>query len=155
MDEIEEFDKLKTQVLKYVLYKKRSEAEIRQKFSKNAGKMLDNVVQYLQENNYINDDLYIEKTVNEFQRLKNMSIREIEYKLLSKGIDKNKIENYIYNNKEELTEYELNSAKNIVIKKQNQLEKEYIIIYLKKKGYTSETIRMIEEWWEEIRWTTY
>ena len=155
MDEIEEFDKLKTQVLKYVLYKKRSEAEIRQKFSKNAGKMLDNVVQYLQENNYINDDLYIEKTVNEFQRLKNMSIREIEYKLLSKGIDKNKIENYIYNNKEELTEYELNSAKNIVIKKQNQLEKEDIIIYLKKKGYTSETIRMIEEWWEEIRWTTY
>ena len=145
MEEIEEFDKLKTQVLKYVLYKKRSEAVIRQKFSKNAGKMLDNVVQYLQENNYINDDLYIEKAVNEFQRLKNMSIREIEYKLLSKGIDKNKIENYIYNNKEELTEYELNSAKNIAIKKQNQLEKEDIILYLKKKGYTSETIRMIEE----------
>ena len=38
MDEIEEFDNLKTQVLKYALYKKRSEAEIRQKFSKNAGK---------------------------------------------------------------------------------------------------------------------
>ena len=145
MDEIEEFDKLKTQVLKYVLYKKRSEAEIRQKFSKNAGKMLDNVVQYLQENNYINDDTYIEKTVNEFQRLKNMSIREIEYKLLAKGIDRNKIDNYIYNNKEELLEYETNSAKNILIKKQTTLTNDEIIQYLKKKGYTSNVIREIEE----------
>lgn len=146
MDEIEEFDKLKTQVLKYVLYKKRSEAEIRQKFSKNAGKMLDNVVQYLQENNYINDDIYIEKTVNEFQRLKNMSIREIEYKLLSKGIDKAKIDNYVYNNKEELLEYESSSAKNIFLKKQTILSKEEIIIYLKKKGYTNNVIREIEEY---------
>ena len=145
MDEIEEFDKLKTQVLKYVLYKKRSEAEIRQKFSKNAGKMLDNVVQYLQDNNYINDDEYIKKSVNEFQRLKNMSIREIEYKLLSKGLSKNKIDNYIYQNKEELIDYELQSAKNIFIKKQTILSKEEIIQYLNKKGYMSEVISEIEE----------
>ena len=145
MDEIEEFDKLKTQVLKYVLYKKRSEAEIRQKFSKNAGKMLDNVVQYLMENDYINDDIYIEKTVNEFQRLKNMSIKEVEYKILSKGISKDKIDNYIYKNKEELLEYEINSAKNIFIKKQNTLNKEEIILYLKKKGYTHEALECVEE----------
>ena len=145
MDEIEEFDKLKTQVLKYVLYKKRSEAEIRQKFSKNAGKMLDNVVQYLQDNNYINDDEYIKKSVNEFQRLKNMSIREIEYKLLSKGLSKNKIDNYIYQNKEELIDYELQSAKNIFIKKQTILSKEEKIQYLNKKGYMSEVISEIEE----------
>lgn len=145
MDELEEFDKLKTAVLKYVLYKKRSEAEIRQKFSKNAGKMLDNVVQYLQENNYINDDIYIEKAVSEYQRLKNMSIREIEYKLLSKGIDKNKIDSYVFDNKEELLNYEINSAKNILTKKQNLLSKDEIIIYLKKKGYTSNSIKEIEE----------
>ena len=47
MENIEEFDKLKTQVLKYVLYKKRSEAEVRQKFLKNTGNMLDNVIEYL------------------------------------------------------------------------------------------------------------
>lgn len=144
MEEIEEFDKLKTQVLKYVLYKKRSEAEIRQKFSKNAGKMLDNVVQYLQENNYINDDDYIEKAVHEFQRLKNMSIREIEYKLLAKGLKKDKIDTYIYENEEELIEYEIQSAKNIFIKKQNLLEKDEIVMYLNKKGYRSETIQEVE-----------
>ena len=144
MHEIEEFDNLKTQVLKYALYKKRSEAEIRQKFSKNAGKMLDNVVQYLQENNYINDSIYIDKTVNEFQRLKNMSIKEIEYKLLSKGIKKDDIDNYIYEKKEELLEYELNSAKNIFVKKQTTMSKEEIIFYLRKKGYANDIIKVIE-----------
>lgn len=145
MEEIEEFDRLKTKVLKYVLYKKRSEAEIRQKFSENAGKMLDNVVEYLKENNYINDNLYIEKTVNEFQRLKNMSIKEIEYKLLAKGIRKDDIDEYIYKNKEELLEYELNSAQNIYLKKQMIMNKEDIIFYLRKKGYISDVIKAIEE----------
>jgi len=147
-EEIVEFDKLKTQVLKYVLYKKRSEAEVRQKFSKNAGNLLDNVVQYLKENDYINDNVYIEKAINELQRLKNLSIKEIEYKLLTKGINKSDLESYISENIEELQEYELNSAKNIFIKKQNLLEKEDIVIYLKKKRYTNQTIRRLEE--EEI-----
>ncbi len=141
--EIEEFDKLKTQVLKYVLYKKRSEAEVREKFSKNTGNMLDNVIEYLKENEYIDDTVYIEKAVNEFMRLKNMSIKEVQYKLLSKGISKDNIDNYIYNNREELLEYELNSAKQIIIKKENILEKDKIIDYLRKKGYMQETIKII------------
>lgn len=145
MDEIEEFDELKTKVLKYVLYKKRSEAEIRQKFSENAGKMLDDVIQYLQENNYINDYEYIEKSVQEFQRLKNMSIKEIEYKLLSKGIEKDKIDNYISENKESLLDYELISAKNIFIKKQPTTQIEDIIKYLRNKGYLGEVIQIVKE----------
>ena len=144
MNETQEFDKLKTQVLKYVLYKKRTEAEIRQKFSQSEESMLDDVIQYLQENNYINDDIYIEKAINEFQKLKNMSIKEIEYKLLLKGITKDKIENYIYKHEEKLIEYELNSAKNLYIKKEKTMSKEDIILYLRKKGYTDETIRKIE-----------
>lgn len=141
--EIEEFDKLKTQVLKYVLYKKRSEAEVREKFSKNTGNMLDNVIEYLKENEYIDDTVYIEKAVNEFMRLKNMSIKEVQYKLLSKGISKDNIDNYIYNNREELLEYEINSAKQIMIKKENILGKDKIIDYLRKKGYMQETIKII------------
>jgi len=43
-------------------------------------------------------------------------------------------------------DYELNSAKNIFIKKQNLMEAEEIINYLKKKGYLEETIKIaIEE----------
>ncbi len=145
MYELEEFDSLKTKVLKYVLYKKRSEAEIRQKFLQNAGEMLDDVIDYLKENNYINDSEYIAKIINEFKRLKNMSIKEIEYKLMSKGLDKNKINDYICTNREDLLEYELNSARNIFIKKQQTMEKEDIILYLKKKGYLSEVIELIKE----------
>ena len=133
MENIEEFDKLKTQVLKYVLYKKRSEAEVRQKFLKNTGNMLDNVIEYLKENGYIDDNQYIQKSVAEFIRLKNMSIKEVQYKLLSKGINKDLIDDYIYNNKEDLLEYEINSAKKIFLKKQNTLEKEGILDKLRKK----------------------
>lgn len=145
MEELEEFDKLKTKVLKYVLYKKRTEAEIKQKFQENAGKMLDNVIEYLKENNYINDYNYIERAVNEFKNLKNMSIKEIKYKLLSKGIAKDIIDNYIYEHREELLEYENNSANNIFVKKRTTMEKDDIISYLRKKGYMEEIIKIIGE----------
>ena len=145
MDYLEEFDKLKSKVLKYTLYKKRSEAEIKRKFAEFSSEMLDNVIEELNENGYIDDNIYIEKTVKEYQRLKNLSIRELEYKLLSKGINKKDIENYIYNNKEELLEYEINSAKNIFLKKQTIMEKDEIISYLNKKGYLSDSIKLAQE----------
>ena len=44
-----------------------------------------------------------------------------------------------------LLEYEIQSAKNIAIKKQNSLEREEIIAYLAKKGYLSETIKIALE----------
>ena len=153
MDDEKTFDKIKTKVLKYVLYKKRSEAEIRQKFTQEDEEMLDEIIRFLKENEYINDESYIEKAVNEYQRLKNMSIKEIKYKLLSKGINKEDIENYIYNHQEELQEYELNSAKNIFIKKQATMDAESIISYLRKKGYKNETIQMLKG--EQILWMKY
>ena len=60
-------------------------------------------------------------------------------------VKKDIIDNYICNNKEELLEYEIQSAKNIAIKKQNSLEREEIIAYLAKKGYLSETIKIALE----------
>lgn len=145
MDSLEEFDKLKTKVLKYVLYKKRSEAEIKRKFADCSEKILEEVIDDLKENGYIDDNSYIERTINEFQRLKNLSIKELEYKLLSKGIDKHDIENYISQNKENLLEYEINSAKNIFLKKQTTMEIEEIEEYLRRKGYLSESIELAQE----------
>ena len=145
MDYVEEFDKLKTKVLKYILFKKRTEQEVRQKFKEDSGELLDDVIEELKELGYINDEFYIQKAVNEFRNLKNMSIKEIEYKLMTKGLKKDIINNYIYNNKEELLEYEIDSAKKIFIKKQNLLETEEIINYLKKKGYLEETIKIAQE----------
>ena len=74
-----------------------------------------------------------------------MSITELRFKLLNKGLDKNLIEDYIYNNKEDLLEYEINSAKGIITR-QNK-EKKGMISYLMKKGYKRDSIN---EAYEEI-----
>ena len=139
---IEEFDKEKTKVLKYIIFKKRTEYEVRKKFSNTIdNEMLDDIIDYLKEAKYINDEEYIKKLVYEFINLKNLSIREIEYKLISKGINRNIIEDYIYNNRDDLEEYEIKSAKNIINKKSSSMEIEEIKQYLLKKGYKSENIK--------------
>lgn len=138
---IEEFDKEKTRVLRYILYKKRTEQEIRNKFSKTIEEnLLEDIIEYLKEAEYINDKEYIEKTINNFIALKNLSIREIQYKLANKGLKRNDIENYIYENREELEEYETKSASNIIYKKSTTMELEEIKQYLLKKGYKMENI---------------
>ena len=147
----EEFDKEKTKVLKYILYKKRSEYEIRNKFSKSIEEnLLDDIIEYLKEAKYIDDGQFIEKTINNFMILKNLSIKEIQYKLISKGLNKNLIEDYIYNENEELNNYEIKSAKNIIYKKSNTIELEDIKTYLIKKGYKIENINSaIEQYKDE------
>ena len=142
MNYIEEFDKLKTKVLKYILFKKRTENEVRQKFISNQGELMDDVIDDLKENGYIDDSNYIERAVREYMNLKNLSIKEIEYKLISKGLKKDLIDNYIYNNKENLLEYEIKSAKNIIVKKMNSQDKEEILGGLKKKRYMEESLKL-------------
>ena len=136
---VEEFDKAKTRILRYILYKKRTEQEVRTKFKNDIDEeMLEDAIEYLKENKYIDDKDYIEKIINNFKILKKMSIVELKYKLQAKGLNRNLIEDYIYQNKEELVEYEINSAKKIRLKKDQ--EKLEIIAYLIKKGYKKDNI---------------
>lgn len=138
---IEEFDKEKTKVLKYIIYKKRSEQEIRNKFAKTIDEnMLEDIIEYLKEANYINDKEFIEKTINNFKVLKNLSIKEMKYKLMAKGLNKEDIEDYFYENKEELEEYETKSASNIIYKKSDSMDQDEIKQYLLKKGYKRDSI---------------
>ena len=138
---IEEFDKAKTKILKYIIYKKRSENEIRRKYEKEIDEnMLEDIIEYLKEAKYIDDSEYIRNTVNNFIALKNLSIKELKYKLLAKGLNKNDVEDYIYNNKEELEEYEVKSISNIIYKKSASMEQDEIKQYLLKKGYKSDNI---------------
>ena len=139
---VEEFDEQKTRVLKYILYKRRTEYEVRKKFSRVVQEdILEDVIDYLKKANYINDIEYIEKAVNNFIALKNLSIRELTYKLQTKGLKKEDIEDYIYNNKEELEDYECKSISNIIYKKQTSMDMEEIKQYLLKKGYQSKNIK--------------
>ena len=60
MYSIEEFDKTKTKILKYIMYKKRTENEIRTKFNTIEEELLEDSIEYLKEAGYINDKNYIE-----------------------------------------------------------------------------------------------
>lgn len=147
---IEEFDREKTKVLKYIIYKKRSEQEVRTKFEKTIEpELLEDIIEYLKEANYINDKEYIQKTVNNFIALKNLSITQIKYKLYGKGLNKSDIEDYMYENKDELEEYETKSALNIINKKIVSMELEEIKHELLKKGYKQSSISNAVEQLEE------
>jgi len=147
---IEEYDKEKTKVLKYVIYKKRTEREIRTKFKSLIDEnMLEDIIEELKENGYISDENYIQRAVNEYMALKNLSIKEIKYKLMSKGVQNTLIEDYIIKNEEELVEYEQKSADNITIKKSVNMDELEIKQYLMKKGYTEDSIKNAIEKIEE------
>ena len=135
----EEFDRAKTKILKYILYKRRTENEVRTKFKNDIEEeILEDAIEYLKEAKYIDDEDYIGRIINNFKILKKMSIMELKYKLQAKGLNKDLIEDYIYQNKEELTDYEINSAEKIILKK--EAEKPEIITYLMKKGYKRDNI---------------
>ena len=145
MYSLEEFDKQKTKVMKFIIYKKRTEQEVRNKFENSIEEnMLEDIIVYLKDAKYLDDKEYIEKTINNFKTLKNLSLKEVKYKLLAKGLNKSDIEDYFYENKEELNEYEKQSARNIYYKKQRDMNYEEIKQYLLKKGYSYDNIKFEE-----------
>lgn len=141
IEELEKLDKLKTKVLKYIMYKKRTEKEVRRKFSEEDQDLLEDVIENLKENGYINDKSYVERAVAEFMNLNNLSLKELKYKLQSKGVDSKALEEYMDIHQEELEEYEVNSAKKIILKKQNSMEEQALIQYLLKKGYRTDLVK--------------
>lgn len=139
---IQEFDKAKSKVMNYIMYKKRTEYEVRIKFSKTIEEnLLNAIIEYVKQAGYLNDVEYIKKAVNEYIILKTLSIKEIKYKLISKGLKNRLIDDYISDNYEELKNYELSCAKKIIIKKQNTEDIEEIQNYLRRKGYKEENIQ--------------
>lgn len=141
MYSLEELDIVKTKILKYVLYKKRTEHEVREKFTDVDENMLEDIIEFLKEEKYIDDNDYIRRCIDEFKKLNLLSIKEVTYKLSQKGINKNLLDEYVYSNREDLLQYEIDSAKKIIIKKSKFSDDiEEIKNFLYRKGYMSETI---------------
>lgn len=143
---VEEFDKQKSKVMNYIMYKKRTKREVLNKFTNvMPTELLEDIIVYLQEAGYLNDTEYIDRAVKEFICLKNLSIKEINYKLMAKGIEKSQLKDYFMDHREELEEYELQSAKKIRNKKAATYTEDEIQEYLRKKGYQEETIKQVIE----------
>lgn len=138
-EEAEKIEKLRNKMLKYIVYKKRTETEIRQKFSEEDENMVEDAIEYFKELKYIDDSVYVDRAVKEFMALRNLSIKEIVYKICQKGVSKSLVDDYVCKNKETMLEYEISSAKNIIKKKMGQEEHE-IKNFLFKKGFMSESV---------------
>lgn len=135
-EKLKQFDEQKTKVFKYITYKKRTEQEVRNKFRGQIDEeMLEEIIEYLKEAKYLDDYEFIVKQVREYINLKTLSITEIKYKLLTKGLDKKLIERYIDNNYEELKEYEQRCIEKIKSKKAGAMDEQQIEQYLYRKGY--------------------
>ena len=140
-----EIDNAKIKILKYIMYQKRTEYEVRNKFSSIFEEdLLNLVIEYLIEAKYLDDTEYVDRFVQNIMNLKNLSIKEIKYKLIQKGIDKKIIERYFEKNQESLEEYEIKSAQNIKIKKNKTMELDKIKENLYKKGYKYKSVESIE-----------
>jgi len=139
--DLEEYDKLKTKILKFVIYKKRTEEEVRQKFITYNENFVEKIIEFLKENGYINDELYVERYIKEIKVLKTLSYKEVRYKLQAKGIDLNLLSTY----EDELKEYEIESAQKIYDKKIRTMDEQEVVEYLLNKGYRYSTISKIEK----------
>ena len=73
---------------RYVVFKKRTEMEISQKCKRLEynEEYIEEIIQYLSENEYIDDVKYVEKYINNILKLKKSSIFEIKMDLLRRGI---------------------------------------------------------------------
>ena len=94
--------------------------------------------------NMIDDSVYIERSINEFKALKKLSLKEVKYKLLSKGVSSKDIDKFFEDNYDDLMEYEKQSAISIFIKKSRDMDEQQIKNYLYKKGYKEESIKEAE-----------
>lgn len=129
-------------VMKYVVFKKRTEMEIRQKCKRLEynEEYIEEIVKYLSENEYIDDIKYVEKYINNILKLKKSSVYEIKMNLLRRGIKEEYIDDYIESHRANLEKFEKDSAQQIMKKKIQNMEIEKIKRYLKGKGYSYNSI---------------
>lgn len=129
-------------LMRYVIFKKRTEKEVRQKCLKleYTEDYIEEIIEYLKENEYINDQKYVEKYIQNIMRLKSSSRFEIKMDLIRRGVPEEFIEKYMTQNDEILEAFEMESASKLAKKRQSNTEKEKIKKYLMTKGYVYSSI---------------
>lgn len=135
-----QFSYAKLAAVRYVSFKIRTAHEIRKKLEQNydAG-IIDEIIDFLINNGYIDDGQYAEKFIKEKLKSKKYSKRYIKQQLKLKGID----ENLIDTNLSRADSNELESAKLLVKKKlkaRTKIDLVKIKQYLYRKGFDIDTI---------------
>jgi len=129
---------LDDKLMKYVLFQKRTIQEV-----KNKCRLLgydeayiEEIIAYLIENGYLDDELYVMKYILNVIKLKKKSSKEIQFDLLRRGINQQIIEKYM--NTPELNQFELKCAIELAKKKYREC-KDILKVkkFLLNKGYQS------------------
>lgn len=147
--ENEVYEKLREKVFFYVTYQKRTEAELRRNFlplfkKYNVSKDLYyDLVEELKEKGHIDDAEFIRKKFDSYIRFKSCSVKEIEYKLLQKGVSKEAIDSYKEENRELLYQHELTSARLLYEKKIVDKSDEEARLFLRRKGYLEDVVKQV------------
>lgn len=139
-----QFSQAKSAGIKQVLGKIKTVYEVRTKLvEKFEPEIVDEVINWLIENGYLNDELYVEKFITEKKRLRNFSDKAIRYQLYKKGISQDIVDKKL----RELGYEEKEHAKALLEKwlkkygKSKELGK--VKEYLFRKGFSMDTIREV------------
>lgn len=148
----DEFICLRSKIFMYTERSFKTELEARRKLIEQGAneKEIEDLILLLKEYRYVDDDTYIDSFVK--SKIGMWSIKKIEYKLIEKGIEKEKIKEYFEENdyKEEEFDVVLKIAKakyEILLKKDtNKVKnKEKIYNFLITKGYNYGIIKSVLE----------
>ena len=139
-----EFALLEKKVLNYVTYMKRTEFEVRKKFEKENQEILEMIITELENQEFLNDDMFVKVFLQNAIKTKINSIFELKMKLKQKGISNYLIDKNIKELEPELNNYEIKNIKQIIQNKRNDDEQK-IKLYILRKGYLKENLNIAKE----------
>jgi len=141
-----EFIEAKTNAVKYIMYKPRTQYEVKNKLLKLEydEELIEEVINELLLLEYLNDNLYAEKFIRNSQSIKPMSKNMIKYKLREKGIADDIIQNAL--RETDIDEIEL--AKNLFLKQTkgktlDEKELNKVKGFLARKGFSLAIINKV------------
>lgn len=145
------YEKLREKVFIYVTYQRRTVAEVKRTFlpafrkHNIPEKILEELVEELIYKGHLDDEDFVKRKFKAYLNFKILSVKEISYKILQKGVSKELVDNYIEQNREKLYEHEVTSARTLYEKKLANSSEEDAKRYLLRKGYREDVINDLLE----------
>lgn len=130
------FEEAKEKAVKYLVRALRTENEVRNKL-KNLNvddEVIDDVISYLKDIDYINDNTYVDAYLRQCEKIPKYSKYEIKIKLMQKGISKDLINEKIKNLD---SNYEKNIVDKLMATKLKNMDSIKQKAYLYRRGFNT------------------
>lgn len=130
-----DFEVAKEKAIRYIGISRKTEYEVFQKLKKLKfdDEIINKVIEYIKNLNYLNDHEYVDAYIRQCMRLQNYSIYEIKNKLLQKGIKKDIIDEKLEVLYE--SDYEKNVVEKLLKGKLKNADDEKRKAYLYRRGF--------------------